>query len=186
MTGQYQPPGVLSVLLSAEGIQQRVAALGEKISFDYRREVQEGKELVVLAVLKGAFPFCADLIRCLHLPLQVDFIKASSYGSSTKSSGRVELTVDTKLDLKDRHVLLVEDIVDTGLTITFLKEHLRLRGAKSIRLATFLHKSEATEYPVEIDYLGFTIKNEFVVGYGLDYAEKYRQLPYVGIFACER
>ncbi len=166
-----EPP----VYLSREQIQRRVRELGQTITRDLR-----GKEIVCIAILKGSVIFLADLIREIHLPLSVDFLGASSYGTGTSSSGVVKLTMDLSRSIEGKDVLIVEDIVDTGLTLDYLLENLRTRNPASIRLCTLLLKPARLKKSVPIDYLGFTIDDRFVVGYGLDHGEFYRNLPYLG------
>lgn len=166
----------LDVLISAEKIQRRVEELGDRITADY-----EGKDLVCVGVLKGCFPFLADLVRSIRLPLRVDFLGVSSYGADTKSSGVVRLTSDLSKPVEGADVLLVEDIVDTGLTMRYLLDNLATRLPKSVAMCTLLHKPERTTIQLNLDYVGFEVPNEFVVGYGLDYAELYRNVPYIGV-----
>ncbi len=162
-------------MLVAEGeLTARVAELGRAIARDYARE-----NPVLVGVLQGAVPFVADLMRALPIDLTVDFIRASSYGAGTSSSGTVRLVADLAVDVADRHVLIVDDIVDTGLTLGALKRMLEARRPRSVRTCVLLDKAGRRETDVTIDYLGFTIPNVFVVGYGLDYDELYRNLPYV-------
>jgi hypoxanthine phosphoribosyltransferase len=163
-------------LLSAQTIASRVREMGEQIARDY-----QGEELAVVAVLAGSFVFCADLVRAIDLPLSVDFLGVRSYGDATATSGVVRLTHDLSRAIVDKHVLLVEDIVDTGLTVRFLMDTLKTRAPRSLRLAALLHKPARTRVSVPIDYLGFTIEDVFVVGYGLDAAQRYRNLPYLGV-----
>jgi hypoxanthine phosphoribosyltransferase len=163
-------------LYTASEIAARVAVLGAQITSDYA-----GKSLVVLAVLKGSFVFAADLVRSIELPLRVEFLGLKSYGADTVSSGVVQITQDLTSPIYDDEVLVVEDIVDTGLTISYLLRQLATRGPKSVRVCSFLHKPSRTVEPVNIDYLGFTIPDQFVVGYGLDHAQRYRNLPYLGV-----
>ena len=170
MTAKIRP------LLVPEQLQERIAELGAEITRDYR-----DKELVCVGVLKGCFPFLADLVRHIDLPMRVDFLGVSSYGSDTKSSGVVRLTSDLSKAVEDLDVLIVEDIVDTGLTIQYLLDNLSTRRPKSIAICTLLHKPAATKIEVDLDYIGFEIPNLFVVGYGLDYAEFYRNVPYIGV-----
>jgi hypoxanthine phosphoribosyltransferase len=162
-------------LISASKIAARVAALGQQITADYR-----GKSLVLLCVLKGSFVFAADLARAIDLPLRVEFLGVRSYGADTKSSGVVQITLDLARPIAGDHVLLVEDIVDTGLTLSYLREQLLARSPSSVRVCALLHKPARSVKQVEIDYLGFTVDDVFVVGYGLDHAERHRNLPYVG------
>lgn len=167
----------LRVMYSEEVIAARIAELGRQISTDYA-----GKELVLVGVLKGSCVFMADLMRAIDLPLTIDFMSVSSYKDGTVSSGDVEILKDLSNPIRGKDVLVVEDIVDTGLTLTRLLELLGSRGANSIRLAAFLDKPEPRiNKALEIDYIGFTIPNEFVVGYGLDAAGRYRNLPFVGV-----
>lgn len=168
--------GELEVLLTQEEIGKRVEALGKAISEDYR-----GRELVVVGVLKGSFVFLADLVRAIDLPISIDFLAVASYGSGTVSSGVVKLTSDLSQPIEGRHVLLVEDIVDTGLTIQYLLENLRTRRPASLAICSLLEKPARLKTPVEIAYKGFTIDDDFVVGYGLDHGERYRNLPFLGV-----
>ncbi|HEX2675012.1 MAG TPA: hypoxanthine phosphoribosyltransferase [Polyangiales bacterium] len=163
-------------LHSAETIAARVRELGAEITRDYR-----DKDLVLVPVLSGSFVFAADLARAISLPLTVDFFGVRSYGDTTTSSGVVQITHDLARSVQDRDVLLVEDIVDTGLTIRFLLDAMRARGPRSLKLASLLHKPARTRVAVTIDYLGFTIDDVFVVGYGLDHAQRHRNLPYLGV-----
>jgi hypoxanthine phosphoribosyltransferase len=163
-------------LLSAETLAARVRELGAQITHAYA-----GEELAIVAVLAGSFVFAADLIRAIDLPLSVDFLGVRSYGDDTMTSGAVRITHDLTRPVEGKHVLLVEDIVDTGLTVRFLLDTLRTRAPRSLRLAALLHKPARTRISVPIDYLGFTIDDVFVVGYGLDAAQRYRNLPYLGV-----
>jgi hypoxanthine phosphoribosyltransferase len=169
----------LEILISADEVIARVRALGAQIARDYR-----DKNLVVVVVLKGSFVFAADLIRCVDSPLEVDFLGVRSYGDSTETSGVVQITSDLSRSIEGKDVLLVEDIVDTGLTLRFLLDNLATRAPRSVKLAALLHKPARTLAPVTIDYLGFSIENVFVVGYGLDHAQRYRNLPYVGVLGA--
>ena len=164
-----------AVLLPADVIAARVRELGAAISADYG-----SAPLVVVVILKGSFVFAADLVRAIDSPLEVDFLGVRSYGDATESSGIVQITSDLTRSIEGRDVLLVEDIVDTGLTLRFLLDNLRTREPRSLKLAALLHKPARTRVEVPIDYLGFTIPDVFVVGYGLDAAQRYRNLPYVG------
>lgn len=166
----------VDIFISEEDISERVIQLGQQISKDY-----QGEDLVVLCVLNGAFMFCSDLVKQINLPIKVDFVGLSSYGEATESSGQVVITTDTKMDLSDKNVLVIEDIVDSGLTMKYFLKLLQERSPKSIKLASLLYKPARNKYSVNIDYLGFEIEDKFVVGYGLDYAGKFRELPYVGI-----
>ncbi len=163
-------------LISAAAIATRVAELGAKITEDYR----DKEDVVVIGVLKGSVIFLADLARHIALPIKLEFIGISSYGDATVSSGVVQITQDVSKPIEGKHVIVVEDIVDTGHTVSYLLANLLTRRPASIALASLLHKPERQEREVKIDYLGFTIPNKFVVGYGLDIAQQYRNLPYIG------
>ena len=167
-------------LISAEAIATRVAELGVQITAEYRPLIEKKADVVVIGVLKGSVIFMADLVRHIALPILVDFMGTSSYGDETKSSGVVQITQDLSKPIEDKHVILVEDIVDTGHTVHYLLANLATRRPASLRLASLLHKPARQEREVKIDYLGFTIENKFVVGYGLDVAQQYRNLPYIG------
>jgi hypoxanthine phosphoribosyltransferase len=162
------------VLITGEEIQGKIRELGDRITEDYR-----GKELLLVGVLKGAFVVMADLSRHIRLPLQFDFMAVSSYGASTKTSGVVRILKDLDHDIEGHDVLLVEDIVDSGLTLAYLLKNLRARRPRSLEVCALLRKPEVQQVDLDITYQGFEIPPEFVVGYGLDYAEKYRNLPYV-------
>jgi hypoxanthine phosphoribosyltransferase len=167
----------LEVLFSAEQIRTRVDELGREITADYG-----GKELVLVGVLKGSCVFLADLMRAIDLPLSIDFMSVSSYKDGTTSTGDIEILKDLSNPIRDKHVVVVEDIVDTGLTLSRLLEMLESRGAASIRLASFLDKPEPRiKKELKIDYTGFVVPNKFVVGYGLDAAGRYRNLPFIGV-----
>jgi hypoxanthine phosphoribosyltransferase len=170
------PTGITRVLIPAEDLTRRVAELGRQIQADYA-----GRTPVLVAVLKGAVVFLADLMRSIDAPCECDFIALSSYGASTRSSGIVELTKDLSTSIEDRDVLIVEDIVDTGRTLTYLLRNLETRQPASVRVCVLLDKEARREVPVTLDYVGFTIPDEFVVGYGLDYAGLHRNLPYVAV-----
>jgi hypoxanthine phosphoribosyltransferase len=165
----------VKVLISAEEIKKRVREMGEEISRDYA-----DKELVVVGILKGAFMFMSDLVREILVPLEVDFMATSSYGHATKTSGVVRLLKDLDTPIEGRHILIVEDIVDSGLTLAYLTQLLQPRKPASIKTAVLLDKPERRRNEFEPDYVGFTIPDEFVIGYGLDYNNKFRELPYVG------
>jgi hypoxanthine phosphoribosyltransferase len=167
----FPPPGVVR-LLDAERIAERVSYLGRQITRDYR-----GRSLVLICVLKGSFVFAADLARSIQLPVRMEFLGVRSYGSGTESSGVVEITHDLGSPVLGEDVLIVEDIVDTGLTSAYLLELLRTRSPASLRFCALLHKPARAQVPVRIDYLGFTIEDVFVVGYGLDHGQLYRNLP---------
>lgn len=166
------------VLVTAEQLDQRLTEMADQIDRDY-----VGKELLLIGVLRGAVMVMADLSRKIHTPLQMDWMAVSSYGSGTKSSGVVRILKDLDQDVNGRHVLIVEDIIDSGLTLSWLRTNLLSRGAASVDIATALRKPRAAKVDVDVAYVGFEIPNEFVVGYGLDYAEKYRNLPFVGTLA---
>lgn len=167
---------VPETLISEEEIALRIEALGEAITKDY-----ENQDLVVICVLKGAFMFCSDLIKKINLPVALEFIALSSYGDGTQSSGNVRLEMDIATNIDGKNVLIVEDIVDTGLTIKTLISMLQVRNPKSLKLASLLYKPIKLKHSVKIDYLGFEIEDKFVIGYGLDYAGRYRELPYIGV-----
>ncbi len=171
---------VLKTLLSEEELTAKVAELGAKITEDYR-----GKDLLIVTVLKGAVVFLADLMRKIDTPAEIDFMVVSSYGSGTKTSGVVKIVKDLDVPLKDRHILIVEDILDSGLTLDYIKGILKDRGAASIKIATLLDKPARRKADLKADYVGYEVPDEFVIGYGLDYDEKYRNLPYIGILKPE-
>ncbi|MFM8999075.1 MAG: hypoxanthine phosphoribosyltransferase [Actinomycetota bacterium] len=162
------------VLITEEDIKAKLRDLGDAITRDYA-----GKDLLLVCVLKGAFAMMADLARHIRLPLDMDFMAVASYGASTKSSGVVQILKDLDHDLEGRHVLLVEDIIDTGLTLNYLVENLRGRRPASVDICALLRKTGIQRVPIEARYVGFEIPNEFVIGYGLDFAEKFRNLPYI-------
>jgi hypoxanthine phosphoribosyltransferase len=176
---ELYPGDIKSVLLSEEQIQARTAELAALVARDYAHTC-EGQDLLLLTVLKGAVMFVTDLARAIPLPTQLEFMAVSSYGSSTSSSGVVRILKDLDRDINGRDVLIVEDIVDSGLTLSWLLRNLATRHPKSLRVCTLLRKPDAVRADVDIAYVGFDIPNEFVVGYGLDYAERYRDLPYIG------
>jgi len=171
---------VARVLISHQELERRIAELGDQISADY-----EGLDPLLLCVLKGGYVFLADLTRALTIPHGVDFMATSSYGANTESSGVVRILKDLDADISGRHVLIVEDIIDTGHTLTYLLENLRVRNPASLRLCTLLNKPSRREAELEIDYVGFVIPNEFVVGYGLDFDENYRNLDFIGVLRPE-
>ena len=168
-------PPIGEVLVSSEDLQRRVTELGAEISRDY-----EGRDLVMIGVLKGAVLFIADLMRQLTVPCEVDFMAVSSYGSATDSSGVVRILKDLEAPIEGREVLIVEDIIDSGLTLSWLLKNLESRVPASLQVCTLLRKPDAVKVDVPVRYVGFDIPNEFVVGYGLDYAERYRDLPFIG------
>ena len=167
---------VESILYSEEQLRQRVKELGGQITADYA-----GKEPVLAAELRGSYIFMADLTRAIDLPVTVDFMAVSSYGAGTKSSGQVEIKKDLSDSIEGRDLIIVEDILDSGNTLFYLMEILKARKPASIRICTLMDKPDRRTQPIVADYVGFTIPDAFVVGYGLDYDEKYRNLPYVGI-----
>ena len=173
-------PDVKEILFNEEQIAARVAELGRQISEDYA-----GEEVIVVCVLNGAMPFTADLLRKLEGQVRLDTIAASSYGNGTISSGTVKITKELKTYIVGRNVLLVDDVFDTGLTMSLLVETLQARGAKSIKSCVFLDKTARHSVVYRPDYVGYEIPDAFVIGYGLDYNEQYRQLPYVGIIKSE-
>ena len=165
--------------------QERIAARIAELGAEIRRDVGVGQSVHVIAVLKGAFIFMADLVRCIDGPVTLDFIAVSSYGTGTSSSGQVRLLKDLDSSIDGRHVVIVEDIVDTGLTLSYLQEILWARSPKSLRTACLLSKPSRRKVEVPVEYVGFTIEDRFVVGYGLDFDEQYRQLPYIGVMDGE-
>lgn len=164
-------------LISAQAIAGRVAELGEQITEDYR---DRAEDLVLLSVLKGSIIFVADLSRTISLPLSMDFIGIASYGDEFRSSGVVQITSDLSRPIEGKHVIVVEDIIDTGLTAHYLMNNLTTRSPASVKLCSLLHKPDRAERQVHIDYLGFTVPDKFVVGYGLDVAQQFRNLPFIG------
>ena len=167
---------IQEVLFSEEQLKARVAEIARQIEADYA-----GKEIMLISVLRGSFIFMADLCRAIQLPCTLDFMSVSSYGKGTTSSGQVQITKDLSEDITGRHVIVVEDILDSGNTLSYLLKILENRHPASIRLCTLLDKPERRVKPVEVHYTGFSIPDAFVVGYGLDYAERYRNLPYIGV-----
>ena len=171
---------ILKVLISEEDLRSKVKELGAKISADYA-----GKNLMMVSVLKGSVVFMADLMRAITVPCEIDFMSVSSYGADVKTSGVVKIIKDLDQELEGKDLLIVEDILDSGMTLSYITGLLKQRGPSSIRLCTLLDKPERRQADVAADYFGFVVPDEFVVGYGLDYAEKYRNLPYVGILKPE-
>ena len=171
---------IKSVLLSEAEVQARVSELGALVGEHYRDAVRDRQDLLLVTVLKGAVMFVTDLARAIPLPTQLEFMAVSSYGSSTSSSGVVRILKDLDRDINDRDVLIVEDIVDSGLTLKWLLRNLATRHPRSLKVCTLLRKPDAVRVDLDIDFIGFDIPNEFVVGYGLDYAERDRDLPYIG------
>jgi hypoxanthine phosphoribosyltransferase len=168
------------ILITREQLAQKAAELAARIDADYA-----GRQLLLVGVLKGAVMVMADLARAMHLPVEMDWMAVSSYGSGTKSSGVVRILKDLDTDISGRHVLIVEDIIDSGLTLSWLVSNLKSRNPASVEICTMLRKPAAAQLEVDVAYTGFEIPDEFVVGYGLDYAEKYRNLPFVGTLAPE-
>ncbi|MCK4544451.1 hypoxanthine phosphoribosyltransferase [candidate division WOR-3 bacterium] len=166
--------------IKEKDIKKRIKELGKTITNDYK-----GKELVILSILKGSFMFTADLIRELDILPIIDFIKLESYGCNTISSGEVKRINDITIDVKGRDVLIIEDIADTGTTVNYIIDYLKSKGAKSSKVCVLLNKKDSHNMDLQIDYYGFIIENKFVVGYGLDYDQKYRNLPYIGILEKE-
>lgn len=171
---------ILKVLLTEEELKAKCAEMGAQITKDY-----QGKNLLLVTVLKGAVVYLADLMRHIDLPCSIDFMVVSSYGDGTETSGVVKIVKDLDQDLAGKDILIVEDILDTGVTLHYLKGLLQSRNPASIRIATLLDKPERRKVDLQSDYAGFQVPDEFVVGYGLDYAEKYRNLPYIGILKPE-
>ena len=171
---------IQEVLFSEEQLDRRVREIAAQIEKDY-----EGKEIMLIGVLRGSFVFMADLCRRIDLPCTLDFMSVSSYGKGTSSSGQVQITKDLSSDISGQHIIVIEDILDSGNTLSYLLKLLEQRNPASIRLCTLLDKPERRVKPVEVHYSGFSIPDAFVVGYGLDYAEKYRNLPYIGILKPE-
>lgn len=166
---------IKEVLIDEKQLSKKIKELGEEITRDYR-----DKDLMLVGILKGAVIFMSELSKNIDLPLLMDFMAVSSYGNAKTSTGEVKIIKDLDFAVEGKDILIVEDIVDTGLTLTYLTDNLKKRGAKSVKIATLLDKPEGRGMNVDVDYLGFTVPDEFVVGYGLDYAEKYRNLPFVG------
>lgn len=171
---------VEKVLLTEEQIAQRVKELGQQITSDY-----EGKEIMLLCVLKGAVVFATDLMRAIELPVSLNFMCLSSYGSGTESSGNVKITKDLDFPVKGHHVLIAEDVVDSGNTLKFLLEYLKEQGAASVEICSIFDKPSRRKVEIDLKYIGYEIPDEFVIGYGLDYAEKFRNLPYLGVLKRE-
>ena len=172
--------GVGAVLIDEDRLQDRVSELGRELSRDYA-----GRELLLVGVLKGAVFFMADLMRSLTVPCEIDFMAISSYGSATDSSGVVRILKDLDINIEDRHVLVVEDIIDSGLTLSYLLRNLESREPASLEICALLTKPDRREIDVPVRYVGFEIPNEFVIGYGLDFAERYRNLPYVAVLHAD-
>ena len=171
---------ILKVLITEEELRECVKKLGEQISRDY-----QGKNLLMVSVLKGSVVFMSDLMRSITIPAQIDFMSVSSYGSGVKTSGVVKIIKDLDQQLEGKDLLIVEDILDSGMTLSYLSQLLRARNPRSIRIATLLDKPERRTADIQADYYGFRVPDAFVVGYGLDYSEKYRNLPYIGVLKPE-
>ncbi|MGO0884079.1 hypoxanthine phosphoribosyltransferase [Clostridioides difficile] len=167
---------VTGKMLTEEQIKAKVYELGKKIEEDFKCE-----DLLVVGILKGASVFVSDLIRCIDLDVNIDFMSVTSYGNSTESSGTVKILKDLDVDIEGKNVLIVEDIIDSGLTLSNLVAALKTRNPKSLKLCTLLDKPQRRKANIPVDYVGFVIEDKFIVGYGIDYAEKYRNLPYIGI-----
>jgi hypoxanthine phosphoribosyltransferase len=179
-SGTELEAGVGEVLIEEDALQDRVAALGQELSADYA-----GRDLLLIGVLKGAVFFMADLMRHITVPCEVDFMAISSYGASTDSSGVVRILKDLDINIEGRHVLVVEDIIDSGLTLSYLMRNLEARGPESLEICALLTKPDRREMDVPVRYIGFEIPDRFVIGYGLDFAERYRNLPYVAVLSDE-
>ncbi len=174
------PPEIEQVLISEEEIAAKIGELARAVDADYA-----GREILLVGVLKGAVMVMADLARALHTPVSMEFMAVSSYGSSTSSSGVVRILKDLDKDISGQHVLVVEDVIDSGLTLSWLLKNLRSRQPASVEVCALLRKPDALKVDVPVRYVGFDIANDFVVGYGLDYAERYRDLPFVGLLKPE-
>ncbi|SIR99772.1 hypoxanthine phosphoribosyltransferase [Microbispora rosea] len=166
------------VLISEQELQEKIRELAGQVDADYA-----GKEVLIVGVLKGAVMVMADLARALHVPVQMDWMAVSSYGAGTVSSGVVRVLKDLDTDIAGKHVLVVEDIIDSGLTLSWLMNNLKSRNPASVEICTLLRKPDAVKVELDVRYVGFDIPNEFVIGYGLDYAERYRNLPFIGTLA---
>lgn len=179
MTSEFTNPN-FEILYSADQIAARVGEMGKQIAADYA-----GQELILIGILKGACLFLSDLMRAIDAPLSIEFMAVSSYGKALRSSGEVRIVKDLDVSIEGKNVMVVEDIVDTGLTLSYLLENLRSRGAASVKLAALLDKPEPRKSHVPIDYVGFEVPNRFLVGYGLDAAERYRNLPFIAVLNGE-
>ena len=176
---------IASVLITEDAVREKTTELAEQIGKDYAERCAPPNDLLLVGVLKGAVMFMTDIARALPLPVQLEFMAVSSYGSATSSSGVVRILKDLDRDIAGRHVLIIEDIIDSGLTLSWLLKNLESRGPSSLDVVTLLRKPEAAKLDVDVAYVGFDIPNEFVVGYGLDYAERYRDLPYIATLRPE-
>ncbi|AYF53814.1 hypoxanthine phosphoribosyltransferase [Clostridium botulinum C] len=164
------------VLFSEEELREKVKKMGREISEDYK-----GKDVILVGILKGSVPFMADLMKYIEIPCKIDFMDVSSYGNSTESSGVVRILKDLEFEVEGRDILIIEDIVDTGTTLEYLKTYLKSKNPNSVSVACLLNKPDRRKVEVDVKYLGYEVPDEFLVGYGLDYAEKYRNLPFIGI-----
>ena len=171
---------IQEILFSEEQLKARVAEIARQIETDYA-----GKEIMLISVLRGSFIFMADLVRATQLKSELEFIGVSSYKNATKSSGVVQITRDLQRDIRGRDIIIVEDILDSGNTLAFLTEYLKTKGAASVTITTLLDKPSRREKPIKADYAGFVVPDEFVVGYGLDYCQQYRNMPYIGVLKPE-
>ena len=171
---------ILKVLITEEEIKNRVTELGKQISEDFN-----GEDIVVIGLLKGCFMFIADLMRAIDSNVAVDFMAVSSYGSGIVSSGEIKIKKDYSIDIEDKNVLVIDDILDTGRTLAFIKDYLIVKSPKQIKICTLLDKPERRTTKVHVDYVGFSVPDQFVVGYGLDYDERYRNLPFIGVLKPE-
>lgn len=178
--GQIMHTDFESIVISEEVLEKRISELANQINRDY-----EGKELMLLCILKGGVYFMTDLSKKITIPMEVDFMAVSSYGNSTKSSGVVRIIKDLERSIEGKDILIVEDIVDSGLTLNYLKDNLMHRNPKSIHICTLLERKERDKSIIDVEYVGFEVDDGFFVGYGLDYAEKYRNIPYIGILKPE-
>ena len=181
----YDDGDIASVLITEEAIREKTAELAEQVGKDYAELCAGQNDLLLVGVLKGAVMFMTDFARALPLPVQLEFMAVSSYGSATSSSGVVRILKDLDREIADKHVLVVEDIIDSGLTLSWLLRNLRSRGPASVEVCALMRKPDAIQIEVPVRYVGFDIPNQFVVGYGLDYAERYRDLPFVGLLKPE-
>lgn len=171
---------IKEIVFTKEDIQKKVNELASKITSDYK-----GKDLIVVGILKGSVLFMVDLLKEIDLPCKIDFMMVSSYGNSTESSGKPKIIKDLEYSIENKDILIVEDIIDSGITLEFLLEYLKDRKANSVEIVTLLNKTERRKADINIKYSGFKAPNEFLVGYGMDYAEKYRNLPFIGVLKPE-
>ena len=182
---QTMHPDVKEILYSEEQIKQRVAEMGEALTAEYTARVMRGEEVVLVSVLRGAAIFMADLARTIELPIEMDYMAVSSYGSGVKSSGVVSIVKDLSATIEGKHVIIAEDILDSGLTLQYLLENLGARKPLSVEVVTLLRKKTRAQADIRCLHVGFECPDEFIVGYGLDYAERYRNLPYIGVLKPE-